>query len=368
MKRLYLSALVMLALSLEAAETSLVDQLPQNGLQSAFQILRRDYIRRDDLTFEELNRGALQGVLERLNYGAELIETNKPIAPAKPYVHAEFLASDIAYLRPETFSEGEAALFVTELGRLTEQKAKHLILDLRATKAPGLFEEAALMLQCFVPAGEVLFKMKQMGRDEAELYVSKGEPMWLGEVVVLIDESTNNAAECLGGALRQRGRALLIGEKTHGAAVRYAETKLDDKITLRYASAEMLLPDGGSLFRVGLQPTHPVISSKAEKDKVFAGSRGKNMKPFVLDKVRPRFNERALVAIKNPEMDDYVRRSNGQPLPGDEGQVRDVVVQRALDLISANDFKNQAKINWSTQILPVEATQDHVLKALPANP
>jgi hypothetical protein len=43
-------------------------------------------------------------------------------------------------------------------------------------------------------------------------------------------------------------------------------------------------------------------------------------------------------------------------------------VQRALDLISANDFKNQAKINWSAQSLPVEATQDHVLKALPANP
>ena len=368
MKRLYLSALVMSAVSLEAVETPLVDQLPQNGLQSAFQILRRDYIRRDDLTFEELNRGALQGVLERLNYGAELIDTKKPIAPANPYVHAEFLAADTAYLRPETFAEGEAALFVTELGRLTEQKAKHLILDLRATKEPGLFEEAALMLQCFVPAGEVLFKMKQMGRDEAELYVSKGEPLWLGEVVVLIDDSTNNAAECLGGALRQRGRALLIGAKTHGAAVRYAETKLDDKITLRYASAEMLLPDGGSLFRVGLQPAHPVISTKAEKDKVFAGSRGKSMKPFVLDKVRPRFNERALVAIKNPEMDDYVRRSNGQPLPGDEGQVRDVVVQRALDLISAYDFKNQAKINWSTQSLPVEATQDHVLKALPANP
>nr|WP_256199930.1 hypothetical protein [Verrucomicrobium spinosum] len=50
----------------------LLDQLPQNGVQSAFQILRRDYIRRDDLTFEELNRAALQGLLERLHFGASL--------------------------------------------------------------------------------------------------------------------------------------------------------------------------------------------------------------------------------------------------------------------------------------------------------
>ncbi len=368
MKCLILSTLVLSAFSLMADEKPLIDQLPQNALQSAFQILRRDYIRRDDLTFEELNRGALQGVLERLNYGAALVASDKPESAMKPHVQAEFLATDIAYLRPETFAEGEAALFVTELQRLTEQKAQHLILDLRATKVSGSFEEAALMLQCFVPAGELLFKMKQMGRDEVELYVSKGEPLWSGEVVVLMDGSTNNAAECLAASLKQRGRALLIGEKTNGATVRYADTKLDDKITLRYASAEMFLPDGSSVFQHGLEPAHRVIADKIEKEKVIEGSRGKSMKPFVLDKVRPRFNEAALVAIRNPELDDYVRRSNGQPLPGDGGQVRDVVTQRALDLIQANDFKNHAKINWNAKPIPADTATDNILKALPANP
>ncbi|MCE9519420.1 MAG: hypothetical protein K8R87_07705, partial [Verrucomicrobia bacterium] len=137
----------------------LVDQLPQTSLQSAFQILRRDYIRRDELTYEEVNRAALQGLLERLNFSAQLVLLDQKTVPPKAHVHAEFLAPDIAYLRPETFYEGEAALFDKELARIAERKAKHLILDLRAAKAPGSLDEAALILQCFVPQGELMFKM-----------------------------------------------------------------------------------------------------------------------------------------------------------------------------------------------------------------
>jgi hypothetical protein len=39
-----------------AEEKPLLDALPQNAIQSAFQVLRRDYIRREDLSFEEATR------------------------------------------------------------------------------------------------------------------------------------------------------------------------------------------------------------------------------------------------------------------------------------------------------------------------
>src|SRR6187397_2536935 len=89
----------------------LLDALPQNAIQSAFQILRRDYIRREDLSFEELNRAALQGLLERLEFGAEIVGRDAQEKPAAPAVLSEFLAPGIAYMRPESFSEGEGAMF-----------------------------------------------------------------------------------------------------------------------------------------------------------------------------------------------------------------------------------------------------------------
>lgn len=365
--RLFISMLFLPSLLPAAESRPLLDKLPQNSIQSAFQILRRDYIRREDLSYEELNRAALQGLLERLDFGAELVSTKAEEKPAAPYVHAEFLAPDVAYLRPETFAQGEGALFEAALKGTLEKKAKHLILDLRAG-GEGLFEEAAAVLQAFLPSGELMFKMKQLHSDDAELFISKSAPLWTGRVIVLIDGETGHAAEAVAAVLHAQARALLIGEKTRGATVRYSDVTLDENTILRYASAEMLLPDGTSRFKVGLEPTFRIIGSQKEKRLAFEGSRGKSHLPYVNDRVRPRFNERALVHDQNPELDDYVRRSKGLSLPGDEGQTRDVVTQRAIDFVLAGDFGGESKIDWKPKGNPADGPVEDIPKAVPANP
>ncbi|MEZ0273908.1 MAG: S41 family peptidase, partial [Roseimicrobium sp.] len=245
--------------------------------------------------------------------------------------------------------------------------AKHLILDLRMG-GKGLFEEAAAVLQTFLPQGELMFKMKQLHSDDAELFISKSAPLWTGRVVVLIDGETGHAAEAVAAVLHGQGRTLLIGEKSRGATVRYSDVTLDDNTLLRYASAEMLLPDGTSRFKKGLEPTFTVVGSQKEKHLAFAGSRGKSHLPYVNDRVRPRFNERALVHDQHPELDDYVRRSKGQSLPGDEGQTRDMVTQRAIDFLLAGDFGSASKIDWQAKPNPAEGPVENIPKAVPATP
>jgi hypothetical protein len=310
--------------------------------------LRRDYIRREALTYEELNRAALQGLLERLDFGASLVPVQRHAVPLEAYVHAEFLASDVAYLRPETFAAGEGALFQKVLAGLMEKKAAHLILDLRSPSSEGSFDESALVLESFLPQGELMFKMKQMGRDDAEFFISRRAPSWTGEVVVLMDKETCPAAEVVAACLHRAGRALLVGDRTKGATVRYSEMRLDDQAMLRYATAEALLPDGTSYFKQGLSPHFSVEALGEDKHRVFRSSRGKSMKPYVDDRVRPRFNEAALVAGGNPELDAYVAKSKGGKLPGDEGQLREVVVQRALDTLRAKMVLGGATLSWES--------------------
>jgi len=322
-----------------------VNDLSQNGVQSAFQILRRDYIRSEELSFEELNRAALQGLLERLNFGAELIAKTQDETTQKAHVHSEFLAPGLAYIRPETFGSGEGELFTRALQDIVARSASHVILDLRQAQM-GSFDVAAQMLECFVPEGEVLFKLRQIGAERAELFVSKRSPVWTGNVVLLLDSETGSAAETVAAVLQQRGRALMIGEKTRGVTVGYTELDIDQAARLRFASAEMLLPDDSSIFKKGLSPQFEVKFSAADKVKVFAKSQGKSLRPFVVDQVRPRYNEAALVHGTNPELDDYVRKSKGEPLPGDQGQLRDLVLQRAVDLLSTEQFVASAKIPW----------------------
>ncbi len=346
-------------------EPALLNTLPQNGIQTAFQILRRDYIRRDDLTFEELNRAALQGLLERLDFGASLVALDAAKPEVAAGVHQEFLAPDIAYLRPESFGEGVGDMFAKALREVAGKKATCLFLDLRAG-GTGSFDEAAKVLECFVPAGEVIFKLKQLGRDDAELFVSRGETIWSGSLVLLVDADTTNAAETVAAFLKQRRGALVAGEKTRGATVRYTELNLDGKTALRYASAEMLLPDNTSLFKKGISPHIQVALPKDKKDRILKSSRGASLKPYIVDRVRPRYNEAALVKGSNPELDDYVRRSQGKPLPGDDGQLRDLVIQRAIDLVQSDSFFAGSKLKWG-QPAPAPAEGPAIPKAQPAN-
>jgi hypothetical protein len=70
------------------------------------------------------------------------------------------------------------------------------------------------------------------------------------------------------------------------------------------------------------------------------------VKSTITDVPRARFNEAALVAEKNPELDAYIRRSAGEALPEDASKPIDTVLQRAVDLITTRTLLEAAKIDW----------------------
>ncbi len=329
-----------------------VDELSQAAVQSAFQILRSEYIRREDLSFDELNRAALQGLLARLDFGAELIRREGKEVPQASGLHSEMLTTDIAYIRPQAFVEGEVTELEIALRQFNEQHVAWLILDLRSPAAPGAFDVAAAMLDFFLPRGEVIFKMKQMGQENADLTLSRTDALWTASVVVLIDAETGNVAEAMAAVLHQRQRALLIGAPTRGGTVRYETVTIDDHWSLRYAREEMLLADGSSIFKRGLTPQFPMALDSEVKQAIFKETLGSSIKRHVFDQPRPRYNEAALVARKHPELDAYIRRSAGQAINGDDMPERDTVIQRAVDMIQSSGFLRENKIDWTRGIRP----------------
>lgn len=322
--------------------------ISQAAVQSAFQILRGEYIRSGELTYDELNRAALQGLLQRLDLGAELI--NKVDAPRplmESGVIAEMLLPEIAFLRPLAFVEKETALLETKLREYRDARVPHVILDLRSAAPPGDFAVAAAMLECFVPQGELLFKLKQVGRDDPQLFISQREPVWTSSVLVLVDQETGNLGETIAAVLQRRKQALIIGSATRGATVRYETLPVDDDWLLRFARAEMLLADDTSLFKKGLKLDFEIGLPTLKKRMLFdvTGKRPA-IKDTLFEKARPRYNEAALVARKNPELDDYIRRSAGQSTEDSSMPLRDEVLQRAVDMLTTSRHFDAMKIDW----------------------
>lgn len=350
-----------------AASGSEPKDISQAGIQTAFRILQKEYIRSSDLTFDVLNRAALSGLLQRLDFGAELVpRTNEAKSGALTGVQSERLTPQIGYLRPRDFTRSETAELEKHLSDFVAAKVGHLILDLRSPAPPGNFNDAADMLSLFVPKGEVLFKMKQMGQSSAETETNAREPVWTQPLLVLVDDETNNLGETLAAVLRQRRQALLIGAPTRGGAVRYETVPVDAEWSLRFARAEVLLADDSSVFKKGLQPDFAISMPITVKRQVFEATDEKDVKSTIIDKPRPRFNEAALVANTNPELDSYLKRSAGQPLPEDAQRPTDSVLQRAVDLITARTWFQSAKIDWNRKA-PV-SNESPARRAIPVNP
>lgn len=338
--------------------------ITQNGIQTAFRVLQREYIRSGDLTLDELNRAALHGLLERLQFGAELVSRTEDSKLADPGgVQAEMLRPGIALLRPKAFRQAEIAVMEQHLAKFVQDGAKHLILDLRASAAPGDFEVAAGMLGLFVPENEVLFKTRQMTDSNTEVLRSEREPLWKASLLVLIDGDTCNVGEAIAVVLRQRKQALLIGSATRGAAVRYETIPVDAHWSLRFARAEVLLPDDSSIFQKGLAPDFPIQLAEKAKRAFFDPENKTRPASTISDTPRVRFNEAALVAGTNPELDSYIRRSAGEPLPEDQPKSRDTVLQRAVDFLITSDHLQAAKIHWSQKLPP----EPPAPKAIPVN-
>lgn len=320
-----------------------VDEVSQAAIQSAFQILRRDYIRREDLTLEQLNRAALRGLLERLSFGAELIKNDASATPPESHVTAEALTPRIACLRPQAFTSEEVAPMREALGKFKEQGTEHVILDLRSPAGPGEFETAAAMLELFLPKGLLLFKLRQLGAGEAQPMLSRRDPAWSGSLTVLVDGETNNLGETIAAVLRQQKRAVLVGAPTRGATVRYESVPIEAGWRLRFARAEVLLADDSSVFRRGLKPGLTVALDPKAKHNLFAAP---TMKAGVFEQARPRFNEAALVSNKNPELDDYIRRSGGEVMSYDNPGKHDTVLQRAVDMLMSRDQFDRSRLDW----------------------
>lgn len=336
-------------LSALAAETDELGNVSQAAIQSAFQILRSDYIRSTELDFNELNRAAMQGLLQRLDLGAELLtklEAQRP--PIKSGVLAELLTPKIAFLRPLAFTESEPALLEKKLLEFRDAGISQLILDLRSAAAPGEFLTAAAMLECFIPEGELMFKLKQVGREDAQLFISHKASLWTQPLIILIDEETGNLGETIAAVLSQRKQAILVGAPTRGASVQYETLPLDNQWLLRFARAEMLLSDDRSLFKKGLQPDHSIHLPARTKRQLFDRIENhSSAKESAFDKAKPRYNEAALVAGKHPELDDYIRRSAGQAADADKDAPRDLVLQRAVDMLIIQSQLRTTDLDWT---------------------
>jgi hypothetical protein len=305
-----------------------VDSLTPAEIDEAIRTLRSNFLDPNALKDQEINRATLEGLLTRLHGGATLLGGRAAATEPPAPFYAEVLGNHIGYVRIGSLTKENLQALDKAMADFATKKVDAVVLDLRATSSPD-FDIAAEMTASFVAKGKTLWTLRKTAAHQEHAFTNDRDPVFQGTLMVLIDGETSGPAEAMTAALKTHRRALLIGQPTAGRAVESSDFPLSSGKILRVAVGEVIAANGQSLFPGGVKPDLAVELSPAQKHEIFVLSRQRGLTAFVFERERPHFNEAALIAGTNPELD--IRQQRRNP----EENLHDAVLQRAVDVITS---------------------------------
>lgn len=167
-------------------------------------------------------------------------------------VRSRMLDDGIAYVRLNRFAFPTADELEAALESVLREEPSGMILDLRMNGG-GLRDAVIDVADQFLPEGIVM--IERFGNGEELIYRSTDSGVAeTVPLVVLIDEGSASAAEVLAGALRDRDRAVLIGEQTFGKGTIQSVHELSNGGGLRLTVARWLTPSESWVHEEGLTP------------------------------------------------------------------------------------------------------------------
>jgi hypothetical protein len=321
----------------ELSTREIIDRLSSPDLDRAISALRTNFLKPSLVDDSALRRATLEGLIDRLSPGASLTTAeivDQMSAKAPPFL-AEILDGRIGYLRIGTINKNSLAQVDAALASFRDKHIGAVVLDLRGVPSSYDYETAADLAGRFCPKGKVLFSVEKPSAKQERILTSSLDPAFAGVLVVLTDKRDAGAAEVLAATLRDNANAMIVGETTRGEGVEFSDLALGDGTVLRVAVAQVVLPSAAPIFPDGVKPDITAALDPQVQDQIFALSRDRGVSQFVFDTERPHLNEAALVANTNPEIEPGANR------PGGHDALKDTVLQRAVDLITAITFYNE---------------------------
>jgi carboxyl-terminal processing protease len=172
------------------------------------------------------------------------------------------------YIQIVEFSDHTGEQFDEALNQLLKKGIDSLIIDLRNNPG-GLLDSAVDVAEPFFKKGELIVYTQGRRPSDKENYLSDtdGDPLNI-PVAVLINGDTASAAEIVAGALKDAGRAVIVGERSYGKGSVQTIFKLKNGEGLRLTTAHYFTPSGVKINAAGISP-HVEVVMTPEEDRML---------------------------------------------------------------------------------------------------
>ena len=165
------------------------------------------------------------------------------------------LPNGLALVQLHEFSAGSGQELRKALQEIAaDGNTSGIILDLRNNPG-GYVSEAITVASQFLPEGKTIYLQQERGGQDEQVATIGNDGAALDiAVVVLVNRASASAAEIIAGALRDNGRAIVVGERTYGTGTVVSTFELQGGSALALGTAFWKTPDGDLAWKIGLMP------------------------------------------------------------------------------------------------------------------
>ncbi len=190
-------------------------------------------------------------------------------------VSTTILPNQIGYLAISDFANQKLSeQMMVALAELKTKNIKGLVLDLRNNPG-GLVDQVQQVTDLFLKTGDIFIVRDRNKKVRVEYAAHPQAQDYLGPLVVLVNGSSASASEIMTAALKENGRAKIVGEKTFGKGVANVPTQLSDGGQLMIPFEEWLTPKRNSIYKLGVTPDVSLLDTRYPKLLAFEGVNAK---------------------------------------------------------------------------------------------
>ncbi|AEF84182.1 carboxyl- protease [Treponema primitia ZAS-2] len=190
----------------------------------------------------------------------------------------------IGYLKLLTFTPMSVDRTREALEDFKNQGYTSFILDLRNNYG-GLLHSAVGISDLFLEGGVVVSTKSRISSENAVFTARRGAVVPSNiPIVVLINRGSASASEIVAGALKDRGRAYLVGEKSYGKGSVQQVFPLE-KAGFRITTARYYTPSDVNIDKIGIPPDREVLFPE------FTNDEAEKLSALITDNKIPAFVE-----------------------------------------------------------------------------
>jgi carboxyl-terminal processing protease len=171
----------------------------------------------------------------------------------------------LGYVRLTGFSGKATESLEDALKDLNDQGLRKLVLDLRGNPG-GLLREAVGVADLFLPKGALIVETRGRDNEVLKQYYSDNDPLFDGELVVLVNQGSASASEIVSGAIQDLDRGVIVGETTYGKGLVQSVMSLDASSKVKLTTAKYYIPSGRLIQRIDYFDDNKVLYHDPEGD------------------------------------------------------------------------------------------------------